>query len=97
MIEGLNIRCAVGPVSRVGDAASPLPEAAALSGGVLDGAELVIQIVKGGALNVGTYQLSTDGGDNFGKTRTIPLDGVVTLADFGVALEPEPRIVGARW
>lgn len=41
------VRCAVGHVLRVGDAASPLLEAAALSGGVLGGAELVIQIVKG--------------------------------------------------
>ena len=45
-----------------------------------------MQIVKGGALNEGTYQLSTDGGDNFDRERTIPVDGKVVLADFGVAV-----------
>ena len=80
------VRCPVGPVYRVGDAESPLVEAAELSSGVLDGAELVIQIVKGGDRNEGTYQLSTDGGDNFGSIRTIPLDGECALPDYGVKL-----------
>ena len=81
------VRCPVGPVYRVGDAASPLPMVDELASGVLDGAELVIQVVKGGDRNVGTYRLSTDGGDNFGKTRTIPVDGVTELADYGVTLD----------
>ena len=81
------VRCPVGPVYRVGEAASPLPGVTALSSGVLAGAELVIQIVKGGGRNEGTYQLSTDGGDNFGQIRTIPVNGVVDLAGFGVRVE----------
>lgn len=80
------VRCPVGPVYRVGDAESPLVEAAELSSGVLDGAKLVIQIVKGGDRNEGTFQLSTDGGDNFGSIRTIPLDGECALPDYGVKL-----------
>lgn len=80
------VRCAVGPVSRVGDSASPVIEAAPASGGVTAGAELVLQIVKAGGRNVGTYQLSVDGGDNYEKIRTIPVDGAITLAGYGVTL-----------
>lgn len=82
----VTVRCAVGPVARVGDAASPLLAVIAAESGALAGAELVIQIVKGGGRNEGTYQLSTDGGDNFERVRTIPVDGAVELAGFGVSL-----------
>lgn len=80
------VRCPVGPVYRVGDAASPMLAVEELASGVLDGAELVLQVVKGGDRNEGTYRLSTDGGDNFGKTRTIPVDGVAELDGYGVKL-----------
>lgn len=82
----VTVRCSVGPVERVGDAESPLVTVAADSGGVLAGAELVIRIVKGGDLNEGTYQLSTDGGDNFERVRTIPVDGTVELSGIGVTV-----------
>lgn len=80
------VRCPVGPVYRVGDAASPMLAVEEGASGVLDGAELVLQVVKGGDRNVGTYRLSTDGGDNFGKIRTIPVDGVAELDGYGVKL-----------
>ena len=80
------VRCAVGPVEQVGDAASPLLTIAPSSSGVLAGAELVVQVIKGGGRNVGTYQISTDGGDNFERVRTIPIDGVATLTGFGAVL-----------
>lgn len=66
------VRCPVGPVVRVGDESSPLPEVSELDSGVLDGAELVVRIVKSGARNEGTFQLSVDGGDTFAAIRTIP-------------------------
>ena len=81
----VTVRCAVGPVTRIGEESSPLITVTTASG-VLAGAELVVQIVKGGALNEGTYQLSTDGGDNFDRERTIPVDGKVVLSDFGVTV-----------
>lgn len=81
----VTVRCAVGPVTRIGEESSPLITVATESS-VLAGAELVVQIVKGGALNEGTYQLSTDGGDNFDRERTIPVDGKVVLSDFGVTV-----------
>ena len=88
----VTVRCAVGPVERVGDTASPLLTVNPASGGVLAGAELVVQVVKGGDRNEGTYQLSTDGGDNFERVRTIPVDGAVELSGFGVVLNfPEGR------
>lgn len=80
------VRCPVGPVYRVGDAESPLVDVTEEATGVLDGAELVIQIVKGGGRNEGTWRLSTDGGDNFGKTRTIPVDGKADVPGFGVSV-----------
>lgn len=85
-------RLPIGPVSRVGDEGSPLPTVA---GTVLAGADISIQIVKGGARNEGTYQLSTDGGENYGKTRTIPVDGAVPIAELGVTVTfPEGEYVG---
>lgn len=79
-------RVAVGPVSRIGDSKSPLLEIAEKDGGVRAAAEIVLRITKGGRRNAGVYQLSTDGGDNFLKARTIPVDGVCQLADYGVAI-----------
>lgn len=85
-------RCAIGPVSRVGDAASPLPE---MSGSPLAGAELVIQITKPGTRNEGTYQLSIDGGDSYDKIRTIPYDGTLRVASLGLSITfPEGAYAG---
>lgn len=80
------VRCPVGPVERIGDAASPLLEIMPGDNGVLAGAELVVQVVSGGDLNEGTYRLSTDGGDNYERTRTIPFDGLVELPGFGISI-----------
>lgn len=82
-----SVRCPVGPVYRIGEAASPLLEVTETGAGVLSGAEIVVQIVRGGSRNEGTFQLSTDGGDNFAKARTIPVNGLYELPDFGVSLE----------
>lgn len=81
-----SVRCPVGPVYAIGDAKSPALEIAELAGGVLTGAELVIQVMRGGGRNTGTFRLSTDGGDNYGKARTIPVNGIHDLADFGVTI-----------
>lgn len=86
-IYSFAVRCPIGPVYRTGDAESPLLEVQEESGGaVLAGAELVIQIVKGGDRNEGTFRLSSDGGDNFEKTRTIPVDGNYRLPGLGVTV-----------
>ena len=88
------VRCPVGPVVRVGDETSPLPEVSELDSGVLDGAELVLRIVKSGGRNEGTFQLSVDGGDTFAAIRTIPVGGLHELADYGVKLTfPEGEFV----
>ena len=81
------VRCAVGPVYRIGDVDSPLPLVTEQASGVLAGAELVVQVVKGGGRNMGTYRLSSDGGDNYGQARTIPVNGVMELDGFGVRLD----------
>ena len=76
-------RCPIGPVERVGDAASPLP---VIEGDVLAFAEISIRIVKGGRLNIGAYQLSTDGGANYGKVKTLPVDGKAAVSSLGVTV-----------
>lgn len=81
-----SVRCPVGPVERVGDEGSQLVNVEELDSGVLDGAELVVRIMKGGDRNEGTFQLSLDGGDTFSASRTIPVDGIRELADYGVKL-----------
>lgn len=49
-------------------------------------AEIVLEVVKAGGRNVGQYRLSTDGGDNFGPYRTIPVDGAIAVGSTGVTL-----------
>lgn len=80
------VRTSVGPVHRLGHTTSPMLEIGELAGGVLASAEIVVQIEKAGGLNEGTYRLSIDGGDNFGKLRTIPADGLAALPDYGVKI-----------
>jgi len=85
------VRTAIGPVVRFG-ADGPMPQ---VTGEVLAGAELVVQIVRPGPRNEGTYRLSVDGGDNWQKTRTIPVDGAVALQGYGVVLTfPEGEYAG---
>lgn len=77
-------RVAIGPIKKFGLSDSPLISVEEQQGGVLAGAQLVVQIARPGNLNEGTYQYSVDGGDNFTKTRTIPVDGKVSLPDYGI-------------
>ena len=77
-------RTPIGKVNQYGEG----PEIK-VCGIVSAGAQLVLQVVQPGGLNEGTYKLSVDGGDNYGKTRTIPADGTVELLDYGVQLEFE--------
>jgi hypothetical protein len=87
----VTVRAAIGPVTLQGSA-SPL---ITVAGTVLAGAELMIQIVKPGGRIQGTYRLSVVGGDNYGKTRTITVDGVVSLPDYGVSVTfPEGDYAG---
>ena len=61
--------------------------AVTVSGEPKAGGQLEVLIVKGGRLNVGTYKLSTDGGDNYGPARTLPLDAVINVPQLGLTLE----------
>lgn len=40
-------------------------------------------------MNTGLYQLSIDGGDNFGPRRTLPVDGLINVSDLGLTLRLE--------
>lgn len=82
----LSARCAIGPVLRLGDPDSPLLEVTAGENGVLAACELVVKICKSGGRNSATYQLSPDGGDSFERVRTVPIDGRVSLAGYGLVL-----------
>ena len=85
-VYSFSTRLPVGPVERTGDSQSPLIEVAESGQGVLAAAELVIRITKGGGRNEGSFQLSIDGGDNYQKARTIPVNGEFPLYDLGVKL-----------
>lgn len=50
------------------------------------GGQLRLLITRGGPLNTGLYQLSIDGGDNFGPRRTLPLDGKIIVSNLGLTL-----------
>jgi hypothetical protein len=49
-------------------------------------AEVLMKILIAGARNVGTYQLSLDGGDSWGPERTIPVDGAIAVGTTGVTI-----------
>ncbi len=48
--------------------------------------EIVIEILKDGALNDATYRYSIDGGDNFTGEKTMPTDGEVVIEGTGVKI-----------
>lgn len=80
----ITVRTAVSDVSKIGSESSPT---IAVSGDVKAGAELMLVIEKKGRRNEATFKLSVDGGDNFMKTRTVPLDGSFALSDYGVTID----------
>lgn len=49
-------------------------------------ADVQLTIIAGGGRNVGTYQLTLDGGDNWQPERTIPVDGLIAVGDSGVTM-----------
>ncbi len=75
-------RLPIGKIYQYGDGPS-----ITVTGEVSAAAELQLEIVKAGGMNEGTYRLSVDGGDNYGKTKTIPANGVLSIYDYGVTVE----------
>ncbi|OIQ51031.1 hypothetical protein BerOc1_02976 [Pseudodesulfovibrio hydrargyri] len=77
----VTVRGPIGPVKRIG--AGPT---ITVTGTVKAGAEVVLLVTGAGGRNVGTYQLSEDGGDNWGPVRTIPVDGAIPVSSTGVTV-----------
>ena len=75
------VRASVGPVTKVGSG----PDIT-VAGVPLAGAAVLLRCIKAGVRNVGTYQLSIDGGDNWGAERTIPVDGAIAIATLGITI-----------
>jgi hypothetical protein len=75
------VRMPIGPITKVGS--GPVITAA---GTPLAAADVALLITAAGARNVGTYQLSLDGGDSFGPVRTIPVDGEIAVGSTGVTI-----------
>eukprot|EP00828_Plagiopyla_frontata_P044388 TRINITY_DN7229_c0_g2_i1.p1 TRINITY_DN7229_c0_g2~~TRINITY_DN7229_c0_g2_i1.p1 ORF type:complete len:360 (+),score=25.93 TRINITY_DN7229_c0_g2_i1:217-1296(+) len=83
------VRSSIGPLLQIGTG-----PALTASGTVTRAAQVILQIVKAGSRNEGQYRLSTDGGDNYGAYRTIPIDGGITVDDTGVTVTcPEGEYV----
>lgn len=75
------VRAPLGPITKIG--AGPDITAA---GTVTAAADVLLQIVTSGGRNVGTYQISLDGGDSWGGVRTIPVDGLIAVGSTGVTI-----------
>lgn len=56
------------------------------SGTPCNGCTVLVEIMETGAVNLGTFRASCDGGVNYTEEMTIPLAGEYTLADIGVKL-----------
>ena len=75
------IRTPIGPVTKTGTG----PDIA-VSGTPKAGADVVLTIVSGGALNAATFTLSLDGGDSVSQVQTVPLSGEISCGDTGVTI-----------
>lgn len=75
------VRAAIGPVTKVGSG----PDIT-VAGTVKAAADVILKIVGAGGRNVGTYQLSLDGGDAWGTVRTIPVDGAIVVSTTGATI-----------
>lgn len=75
------VRAAIGPIAQIGTGPSVF-----VAGTVTRAAQVILQIVKSGIRNEGQYRLSTDGGDNYGPYKTIPIDGYIAVGDTGITV-----------
>lgn len=64
------------------------PEAS-VSGTPADNADAIVRIVTGGVLGTATYQLSEDGGQNWGTEQDTPANGQIAIGSTGVTLTLE--------
>lgn len=55
--------------------------------------EVVFEVIKSGAFNDATYKYSLDGGDNFTKEMTVPIDGEISLDSTGLTLKFTEAVV----
>jgi hypothetical protein len=77
----VDVRAPIGPILKVGTG----PDITA-TGTPTAAAQVSLVITAAGGRNVGQYQLSVDGGDNYANARTIPVDGAVAMTGLGVAI-----------
>lgn len=75
------VRAPIGPIAKVG--AGP---DITVAGAIVAAADVLLQIMSAGGRNVGTYQISLDGGDSFGGLRTIPVDGLIAVGTTGATI-----------
>lgn len=72
---------AIGAVTKVGTG----PDVTT-AGTVKAAADVQLLIVTSGARNVATYQITLDGGDNWGPVKTVPVDGLIAVGTTGVTI-----------
>lgn len=77
----VTVRGPIGPVKQIGKG-----PAVTVTGTVKAASELVLLVTGAGGRNVGTYQLSEDGGDNWSSIYTLPVDGEIPVTSLGVTI-----------
>ena len=77
----LLIRAGIGPITKIGNG-----PAVTAAGVVKVAADVQLRIMSTGGRNVGTYQISLDGGDNWSAVKTIPVDGLIAVGTTGVII-----------
>ena len=90
----VTVRGPIGPVEKVGSG----PDIT-VAGTVTAAAEVVLLVTAAGGRNVGTYQLSEDGGDTYGTVRTIPVDGAIPVGSTGATITApaEDMVLGTEY
>jgi len=72
------VRSPIGPVLKTG--AGP---DITVAGTVKAAADVILLISGAGGRNVGTYQISLDGGDSWSGIKTLPVDGLIAVGSTG--------------
>lgn len=83
----VDVRLPIGPLAKIGTG----PDITA-AGTPTAAAQVSLVITATGGRNEGQYQLSVDGGDNYGNTKTIPVDGAIVVSGLGVTFTMPPDV-----
>ncbi len=94
-----SVASTIGAVVRTGSAAGPTTPTLSVTGPAKDAFEVIVDIVQSGALGMGSFSVSVDGGDNYSPETATPIGGTYALEGTGLTLAfgPGVYVAGDRY